>query len=45
MDDGEPNKITSVFYDNVKDECGRLNYARAALLPGWMSICCARHRP
>ncbi|KAG8218910.1 hypothetical protein J3R82DRAFT_4592 [Butyriboletus roseoflavus] len=31
VDDGETNKITSVFYDNMKEEFGRLDYARAAL--------------
>ena len=31
VDDGETNKITSVFYDNMKDEHGRLDYTRAAL--------------
>ena len=31
VDDGETNKITSVFYDNVIDESGRLDYTRAAL--------------
>ncbi|KAG8216362.1 hypothetical protein J3R82DRAFT_6443 [Butyriboletus roseoflavus] len=31
VDDGETNKITSMFYDNMKDECGRLDYTRAAL--------------
>ena len=31
VDDGETNEITSLFYDNVIDECGRLDYTRAAL--------------
>ena len=31
VDDGETNKITSVFYDNMVDESGRLDYSRAAL--------------
>ena len=31
VDDGETNKITSVFYDNMIDEHGRLDYTRAAL--------------
>ena len=31
VDDGETKKITSVFYDHMKDECGRLDYTRAAL--------------
>ena len=31
VDDGETNKITSVFYDNMVDESGRLDYTRAAL--------------
>ena len=31
VDDGETNRITSVFYENMKDERGRLDYTRAAL--------------
>ncbi|KAG8218920.1 hypothetical protein J3R82DRAFT_4628 [Butyriboletus roseoflavus] len=31
VDDGETNKITSVFYNNMKDESGRLDHTRAAL--------------
>ncbi|KAH0826559.1 CHAT domain-containing protein [Lanmaoa asiatica] len=30
VDDGETNKITSMFYDNMKDELGRLDHTRAA---------------
>ena len=31
VDDGETSKIASVFYDNMVDGCGRLDYTRAAL--------------
>ncbi|KAG8218000.1 hypothetical protein J3R82DRAFT_6192 [Butyriboletus roseoflavus] len=31
VDDAQTNKITSVFYDNMKDKRGRLDYTRAAL--------------
>ncbi|KAG8217021.1 hypothetical protein J3R82DRAFT_7337 [Butyriboletus roseoflavus] len=31
VDDAQTNKITSVFYDNMLDEGGRLDYTRAAL--------------
>ena len=31
VDDAETNKITSVFYDNMIDASGRLDYTRAAL--------------
>ena len=31
VDDGETNKITSAFYDNMINESGRLDYTRAAL--------------
>ncbi|KAG8216312.1 hypothetical protein J3R82DRAFT_6379 [Butyriboletus roseoflavus] len=31
VDDGEMNKITSMFYDNMKDECGRPDYTRTTL--------------
>ncbi|KAG8217989.1 hypothetical protein J3R82DRAFT_6163 [Butyriboletus roseoflavus] len=31
VDDAQTNKITSVFYDNMIDEHGRLDYTRAAL--------------
>ncbi|KAG8218942.1 hypothetical protein J3R82DRAFT_4650 [Butyriboletus roseoflavus] len=31
VDDAQTNKITSVFYDNMMDESGHLDYTRAAL--------------
>ena len=31
VDDAETNKITSVFYENMKNESGNLDYTRAAL--------------
>ena len=30
VDDGETNKVTSMFYKHMVNECGRLDHTRAA---------------
>ncbi len=32
VDDSEMNKITSMFYDNIKDKCGHLDYTCVAFV-------------